>query len=203
MKRTLDLLAALCGLLIASPVLLLMALAIRLETPGPAVFSQPRVGRGGRIFTCYKLRSMYSGTAQKATHEVALSSVTRLGKFLRRSKLDEIPQLLNVVLGDMSLVGPRPCLPSQTELIEARRRTGALDVRPGITGLAQIQDVDMSDPDRLAKIDGEYARTQSLPLDLKIILATLTGSGLGVDRTGKPGPVTSSDGTSVEDHHSL
>jgi O-antigen biosynthesis protein WbqP len=183
MKRTLDLLAALCGLLIASPVLLLAALAIRLETPGPAIFSQPRVGRGGRLFTCYKLRSMYSGTAQKATHEVAVSSVTPFGQFLRRSKLDEIPQLLNVVLGDMSLVGPRPCLPSQTELIEARRRTGALDVRPGITGLAQIQDVDMSQPDRLSKIDGEYARTQSLVLDLKIVLATLTGSGMGVDRT--------------------
>jgi O-antigen biosynthesis protein WbqP len=125
---------------------------------------------------------MYSGTANLPTHEVQASSVTPLGERLRRFKVDELPQLCNVLIGDMSLVGPRPCLPSQTALVEARRQRGVLEVRPGITGLAQVNGVDMSDANRLAEIDAQYVRTQSLRGDFRLILATLRGQGVGVDQ---------------------
>ena len=182
MKRSFDVLASMLLLLFCLPILLIVIIAIRLESPGPAIFRQVRVGKNGRPFTCYKLRTMYSGTATLPTHEVQASSVTALGERLRRFKIDELPQLWNVLIGDMSLVGPRPCLPSQVDLVEARRRLGVLDVRPGITGLAQVNGVDMSDANRLAEIDAQYVRTQSLIGDFRLILATLRGQGVGVDR---------------------
>src|SRR5436305_10338301 len=182
MKRAFDVVACAVFLLLFWPILLMVILAIRLQSPGPAIFKQVRVGKAGRLFTCYKLRTMYSGTANLPTHEVQASSVTALGERLRRFKIDELPQLWNVLIGDMSLVGPRPCLPSQVDLVEARRRLGVLDVRPGITGLAQVNGVDMSDANRLAEIDAQYVRTQSLMGDFRLILATLRGEGVGVDR---------------------
>ena len=115
------------------------------------------------------------------------SAVTSLGELLRRFKIDELPQLWNVLLGDMSLVGPRPCLPSQAELVEARKRLGVFTVRPGITGLAQVSGVDMSDANRLAEIDAQYVRTQSLVGDLRLIWATLRGQGVGVDQVVRGG----------------
>jgi len=181
MKRALDVAGALLGLLILCPVIAAAMIAIRLETPGTALFAQARVGRGGRSFTCYKLRTMHRNTKELPSHEVGAAALTSVGGILRRFKLDELPQLYNVLIGEMSLVGPRPCLPSQTELIEARRREGALDVRPGITGLAQVQGLDMSDPQLLAAVDGEYARTRSLAGDILLILRTATGAGLRVD----------------------
>jgi O-antigen biosynthesis protein WbqP len=182
MKRAFDVLACGLFLLLAWPILLIVISAIRLQSPGPAIFRQIRVGKGGRPFTCYKFRTMYSGTANLPTHEVQPSSVTALGERLRRFKVDELPQLCNVLIGDMSLVGPRPCLPSQGALVEARRQLGVLEVRPGITGLAQVNGVDMSDANRLAEIDAQYVRTQSLIGDFRLILATLRGQGVGVDR---------------------
>jgi O-antigen biosynthesis protein WbqP len=182
MKRAFDVLACALVLLFFWPILLVVILAIRLQSPGSAIFKQLRVGKDERPFTCYKLRTMYSGTANLPTHEVAASSVTVLGEQLRRFKIDEIPQLCNVLLGDMSLVGPRPCLPSQAELVEARRRLGVFQVRPGITGLAQVSGIDMSDPNRLAEIDAQYVRTQSLLGDFRLIMATLRGHGVGVDQ---------------------
>jgi O-antigen biosynthesis protein WbqP len=182
MKRGVDLVAAVLGLAVLWPLIALAAVAIRLESPGPAIFAQTRVGRRGQLFTCYKLRTMRRDAAQVPTHMVGASAVTPLGKIFRRLKLDELPQLYNVIRGEMSLVGPRPCLPSQTELIELRTRHGALEVLPGITGLAQVQGIDMSDPARLAAIDGEYARNATLAGDFKLILRTLVGSGLGVDQ---------------------
>jgi O-antigen biosynthesis protein WbqP len=182
MKRAFDVLACGLFLLFCWPILLIIIAAIRLQSPGPAIFTQIRVGRNGRPFTCYKLRTMYAGTANLPTHEVQASSVTPLGERLRRFKIDELPQLWNVMIGDMSLVGPRPCLPSQTDLVEARRRLGVLDVRPGITGLAQVRGVDMSDAIRLAEIDAKYVRTQSLMGDFRLIMATLRGQGVGVDQ---------------------
>jgi O-antigen biosynthesis protein WbqP len=179
MKRAFDLLAASAGLVVASPIFLACVLAVRLSSPGPAVFRQTRVGQGERPFTCYKLRTMYLDTGDRPSHEVGASSVTPVGKWLRRLKLDEIPQLWNVATGEMSLVGPRPCLPKQVELVEARRRRGVYALRPGITGLAQVQGVDMSDPERLAALDAEYLRTRSFMGDLKLILATVTGAGQG------------------------
>jgi O-antigen biosynthesis protein WbqP len=177
-----DVLASAAFLLVFWPILLIVVAAVRLSSPGPAIFTQARVGRDERPFTCYKLRTMYVGTASLPTHQVQASSVTSLGEYLRRFKVDEIPQLWNVLLGDMSLVGPRPCLPSQTELVEARRRLGVFEVRPGITGVAQVRGIDMSDPERLAKVDAEYARSRSLAGDLKLIWATLRGHGVGVDQ---------------------
>ncbi|HEY5830952.1 MAG: sugar transferase [Hyphomicrobiaceae bacterium] len=181
MKRVFDVLAAGLGLIVLWPVILLTAIAVRLNSPGPGILAQRRIGRDGRQFTCYKLRTMHQNTAQVPTHQVGVSALTSIGGFLRRSKLDELPQLLNVLRGDMSLVGPRPCLPTQAELIEARSRLGALGVLPGVTGLAQIQGVDMSDPARLAAIDAQYARTRTFGGDLLIILRTLTGSGMNAD----------------------
>jgi O-antigen biosynthesis protein WbqP len=125
---------------------------------------------------------MYSGTANVPTHQVEASAVTPFGELLRRFKIDELPQLWNVLVGDMSLVGPRPCLPSQIELVDARRRLGVFDVRPGVTGLAQVSGVDMSDANRLAEIDARYVRTQSVLGDFRLIWATVRGRGVGVDQ---------------------
>jgi O-antigen biosynthesis protein WbqP len=182
MKRAFDVVASALVLLVCWPILVAVIIAIRVQSPGPAIFTQVRVGRGGRLFTCYKLRTMYAGTANLPTHLVQPSSVTPLGEHLRRFKIDELPQLCNVLIGDMSLVGPRPCLPSQVDLVEARRRLGVLEVRPGITGLAQVNRVDMSDASRLAEIDAQYVRTQSVFGDLRLIMATLCGRGVGIDQ---------------------
>ena len=126
---------------------------------------------------------MRLGTKEAGTHMVEAQSVTAIGRILRKIRLDEIPQLFNVLAGDMSLVGPRPSLPSQTELIAARKAYNVYSVRPGITGLAQIQGLDMSKPAELAKVDGTYVRTRSLFLDLSIILQTITGRA--IDRRSK------------------
>jgi O-antigen biosynthesis protein WbqP len=182
MKRMFDVLACGLFLLLVWPVLLIIIIMIRLQSPGPAIFAQVRVGRDGKPFTCYKLRTMYTGTANVPTHQVEAKSVTPLGEYLRRFKIDEMPQLCNVVAGDMSIVGPRPCLPSQTELIEARRQLGVLKVRPGITGLAQVRGIDMADASRLATVDAEYVQNQTFLRDLKLILMTLRGRGVGVDQ---------------------
>jgi len=143
---------------------------------------QSRVGKAGRIFTGYKFRTMKQGTRQAGTHEVSATAVTRLGGFLRKTKNDELPKVWNIFRNEISLIGPRPCLPVQTELIEARRFRGVLAVKPGISGLAQIDGIDMSDPTRLARRDARYIALRSFLLDLKISIATATGRGRG-DRT--------------------
>ena len=171
-KRAIDVIVAVPMLLVAAPVLLVAVLAIKATSPGPAVFSQRRVGRGGAPFACHKLRTMHQGTPSLPTHEAPAGSVTAVGKMLRGSKIDELPQLWNVLKGEMSLVGPRPCLPTQTELIERRRQLGVLAALPGITGLAQIKGIDMSDPRLCAETDAAYIKTSSTGLDLKILLGT-------------------------------
>lgn len=152
-------------------------IAIRLTSPGGAIFSQPRVGKGGKIFTCYKFRTMRSGVRQAATHEMSADSVTPLGLILRKTKIDELPQAVNLFLGQMSLIGPRPCLPSQRDLVDWREKLGVLTIRPGITGLAQVRGVDMSEPEKLARLDAQYIATRSLRLDISILFDTLRGSG--------------------------
>lgn len=149
--------------------------AIRLTSPGPAIFSQTRVGRNGALFQCRKLRTMHAGTPSVPTHEASANQVTGVGRFLRRSKLDELPQLWNVLVGEMSLVGPRPCLPTQERLIAERVSRGVLVLLPGITGLAQVNGVDMSDPVACARMDAEYLRTRSIRLDLAILFRTVVG----------------------------
>lgn len=184
--RIIDLATSLLGLLILAPLMLLIAMLVKLETNGPALFKQTRIGKNGSTFTCLKFRSMFVDTANRPTHEVQTSSVTKIGYILRRTKLDEIPQLLNVISGQMGLVGPRPCLPSQIELIEAREKSGALTVRPGITGLAQVNGVDMSEPKRLALIDGYYAHKRSLCGDLGLIINTFKHVLTSKSRTDRP-----------------
>lgn len=177
MNRALDVACAIAGLALLWPLALVIALAIRLETRGPATISQVRVGCGEQLFRCHKFRSMHVGTRERPTHESTPADITRVGGFLRKSKLDELPQLVNVVAGEMSFVGPRPCLPSQTDLIEARRVRGVYALRPGITGLAQVNGIDMSDPQRLAEVDAIYARRRGLWTDMRIALATLPFGG--------------------------
>ena len=178
-KRAFDLVFALALLPFVIPVLAIAGLAVRLDSPGPAFFRQARVGKDGRIFTMIKLRTMAADTEQRASHEVSAARITRLGAKMRRYKIDELPQVFSVIVGDMSFVGPRPCLPVQHELIEARRGHGALSVRPGITGPAQVRGVDMSTPLELAVIDGAYAADHSLAQDMRLILETALGKGSG------------------------
>ncbi|HEV7229285.1 sugar transferase [Brevundimonas sp.] len=177
--RLIDVCAGLFGGLVALPVVLILGLAVRAGSPGPALFKQARLGRNERVFTLYKLRTMAVGTPNSASHEVSTSYVTPLGVKLRRFKLDELPQLWNVLIGDMSLVGPRPGLPHHVELTEARRREGVFDVRPGITGPAQIRDIDMSTPDLLAQTDREYAASPNLVAYVRCVLLTVVGRGQG------------------------
>jgi O-antigen biosynthesis protein WbqP len=150
--RCCDLFFSVVGLLVGLPILLILFVIGWFDTGSP-LFRQQRVGRGQKPFTLVKFRTMRVGTAQVATHQADANAITPFGRFLRRSKLDELPQLWNVLVGDMSLVGPRPCLPTQSELITEREQRGVFAVRPGITGLAQIQGIDMLTPTLLAETD--------------------------------------------------
>ncbi|UXN67840.1 sugar transferase (plasmid) [Devosia neptuniae] len=179
MKRAADVIITLFGLPFALPVTLLCMVVVRLTSPGPAIFRQIRVGLHEAPFVCFKLRTMYVDTRDAPSHETKASAVTPAGALLRRLKLDELPQLWNILRGEMSFVGPRPCLPSQTELIEARRIRGLYEVLPGITGVAQVAGIDMSDPIKLAQRDAEYLSTMSLGTDLRLIIATAFGAGRG------------------------
>ena len=178
-KRILDIAFALFVIVILWWALLGAWLAVKFTSPGPGIFAQQRVGKGGLPFTCYKFRTMSLGTKEAGTHEVTADSVTAVGRFLRKTKIDELPQVWNILKNELSLVGPRPCLPGQRELVLARSNLGVLDEIGGITGWAQIQNVDMSDPERLAKLDAEYLALRTIPLDLKTILATAIGRGQG------------------------
>lgn len=175
MKHAVDLFLAVLVAPIALPLVCALALVIRVESSGPALFSQIRIGRHGSPFLCRKLRTMRAGTPSLPTHELDAGAVTSLGRILRRWKLDELPQLWNVIRGEMSLVGPRPCLPVQEDLIERRSRLGVLALRPGLTGLAQVRGIDMSNPELCAAADAEYLASQSLGLDLEIMARTLFG----------------------------
>jgi O-antigen biosynthesis protein WbqP len=184
-RSRLDQLVALAALLLVWPILLAIGLAIRLDSRGPVLFVQTRVGLDEKPFRLVKFRTMKPDTPELATHLISRHTVTRFGALLRRTKLDELPQLFNVLRGDMSFVGPRPCLPSQVDLIEERRRRGIFGVRPGITGLAQVAGIDMSDPARLADLDELYLTQQGLLRDIVIIAQTIVGQG-GDDRTHCP-----------------
>jgi O-antigen biosynthesis protein WbqP len=174
-----DIVLALLAVPFALAVVLPLVIIIRLESRGSAFFRQSRVGRNETIFTLVKLRTMYQSTPDIPSHEAVGAMITPLGRILRKLKLDELPQIWNVLIGEMSFVGPRPCLATQQELIEARRALGVFSVRPGITGLAQVAGVDMSAPQKLAELDHHYIVTKSIVNDFKIMLATVFGRGYG------------------------
>jgi O-antigen biosynthesis protein WbqP len=178
MLRLLDVLLAVVGLVLTGPLLLLLALAGFCDTGSP-LFRQVRVGRNCRTFTLVKFRTMKPDTASVATHLADKSAITTFGSFLRRSKLDELPQLWNVLNGEMSLVGPRPCLPNQEDLIRERQKRGVYAARPGITGLAQVQRIDMSTPELLAETDARMLASLGLKDYFRYILMTVGGKGAG------------------------
>ena len=178
-KRALDIAFSLAILIFLWWAMILVWLGVRLQSPGPGIFMQERVGRNETTFTCYKFRTMYVTAPNVGTHEVSASAVTPFGQFLRRTKLDELPQVLNILRNEMSLVGPRPSLPTQAAVVDERRKLGVLMAKPGITGFAQIRGLDMSDPVELAASDRQYLDLQSLVLDAKIIVRTALGGGSG------------------------
>ena len=156
-----------------APLLLVLALLVKLDSPGPALFKQKRVGRNEKLFDIYKFRSMYTSAPRDvATSELqnAESHITRVGRVLRKTSLDELPQLFNVLKGEMSLIGPRPLVPNEKDIHELRREKGAYRVRPGITGWAQVNGRDCVLPVDKARLDGYYADHMSFGLDVKIII---------------------------------
>lgn len=178
MIRVLDLLLSIAGLILTSPILVIVTILGYFETGSP-IFIQERVGKNKKPFKLIKFRTMSVDTKSVASHLVGTASITKLGGFLRKTKIDELPQLINVLKGEMSLVGPRPNLFNQEELILERERRGVYNVLPGITGLAQINDVDMSTPELLAKIDEDMIRTLTLKKYFQYIIATALGKGAG------------------------
>ena len=178
MLRLLDLVFSITGLLLGAPVLLAIYVLGLFDTGSP-LFRQERVGRDQRPFTLVKFRTMRPDTASVASHLADASAITRLGAFLRRTKLDELPQLWNVLKGEMSLVGPRPCLFNQTELIAERHSRGVFEARPGITGLAQVSNIDMSTPKLLAETDAQMMQGLTLALYFQYIFMTVGGKGAG------------------------
>lgn len=178
MIRLFDFFAAFFGLLFLWPILLIVTVIGLFDTGSP-IFVQERVGRNKKPFKLIKFRTMSVETKSVASHLASNASITKLGKFLRKTKVDELPQLINVVKGEMSLVGPRPNLFNQEKLIKERDALGVYDVLPGITGLAQVQNIDMSTPELLAKTDKQMIDTLTLKDYFKYILMTATGSGSG------------------------
>jgi O-antigen biosynthesis protein WbqP len=178
MIRILDFIFSLFGLILTSPFLLVLYIISFFDTGSP-IFMQERVGRNKIPFILIKFRTMKVDTASVATHLASTSSITSFGHFLRKTKLDELPQLWNVLTGDMSLVGPRPGLFNQEELTQARSAKNVYSIRPGITGLAQVNEIDMSTPELLARIDKEMIDTLTLKNYFKYILMTVSGSGTG------------------------
>ena len=178
MIRIFDFLFSFFGLLFLWPVLLILYI-IGFFDSGSPIFVQERVGKNKKGFKLFKFRTMPVHTQSVATHLANAVTITPYGKFLRKSKLDELPQLINVLVGDMSLVGPRPNLFNQTELIEERDKRGVYKVVPGITGLSQINEIDMSTPVALAIKDAEMLQKFSLADYFKYIFATISGKGQG------------------------
>ncbi len=190
-KRLLDFMMALCGLLLLSPVFLALIVAIKLDSPGPVLFRQKRVGIHRTYFFILKFRTMRTDTPRDMpTHLLQDPDryITRTGKFLRRTSLDELPQLLNILKGDMAVVGPRPALWNQEDLIAEREKYGANDVRPGLTGWAQINGRDELEIAAKAKLDGEYVKRMGFGMDCRCFFGTflsvLRGEGVVEGGTG-------------------
>lgn len=175
-KRFIDICLSLCGLIVLSPVLLIVALITKLDSPGPIIFKQKRVGIHKTYFNIYKFRSMkIDAPHDTPTHQLKDTSsvMTPWGMFIRKYSLDELPQLINILKGDMSIIGPRPALWNQYDLIEERDKYQANDIRPGLTGWAQVQGRDELEIPVKAKLDGYYAKNRSFLFDIKCFLMTI------------------------------
>ena len=177
-KRILDVVCSGALLLFLWLPMLGIGVLIRLTSPGPAIFCQARVGRGGRIFTCYKFRTMLREAPRNCPTAELLDAdryITPIGRILRKSSLDELPQLWNVLWGDMSLVGPRPLIPTEETVHRLRRENGVYRLRPGITGLAQVNGRDLLSDQKKAALDTQYAKRMTFSGDLRILWKTLSG----------------------------
>ena len=174
-KRTFDIVSSACGMILLSPVILGTAFAVKVTSPGPVLFRQQRVGRGKRLFDIYKFRTMRTDTPNLPSHMINANDwFTPIGATLRKFSLDELPQLWNIFKGDMSVIGPRPALWSQFNLVAARDEVGANNVRPGLTGWAQINGRDeISIEDKVA-LDGEYVRRRGIVFDMKCFMGTFS-----------------------------
>jgi O-antigen biosynthesis protein WbqP len=175
-KRIIDIGLSAVGLVILSPIFIVVAIIIKIDSKGPVFFIQKRVGKGKKIFNMIKFRTM-KDEAPKETPTHMLTNpemhITKAGKFLRKTSLDELPQICNILIGDMSLIGPRPALWNQYDLIIERDKYGANDIRPGLTGLAQISGRDELTIETKAKLDGEYTKKASLELDFRCFYKTI------------------------------
>lgn len=191
-KRLLDIVLSLTGMILASWLYLIIIVAIKLDDPGTAFFSQKRIGSHGKCFQLYKFRSMKMSTPHDTpTHLLDNPDqyITRVGRFLRKSSLDEIPQLWNILKGDMSVIGPRPALWNQYDLLEEREKYGANDVKPGLSGWAQICGRDELEIEEKARLDGEYVRKMGFLFDCRCFFGTafrvLRGDGVVEGGTGE------------------
>lgn len=175
-KRTIDLILSLLGALVLSPIFAVLALIIKITSPGPVLFRQKRVGKGKTFFQIYKFRSMRTDTPKDMpTHmlENPDAFITPVGRFLRKTSLDELPQIFNIIKGEMSIVGPRPALWNQDDLVAERDKYGANDCVPGLTGYAQIHGRDELPIPEKARLDGYYVQHLSFSLDVKIFFKTI------------------------------
>lgn len=174
-KRTMDIVSSLVGLILLSPLFLLLAILIKLDSKGPIIFKQIRIGKNSKPFYIYKFRSMKIDAPNLSTEEFINASdfTTKVGKFIRKTSIDELPQLVNILKGDMSIVGPRPVIEREVRLLEIRKECNVDSILPGITGLAQINGRDNIDDYEKVKYDFEYLSKRNLVLDIKIIINTV------------------------------
>jgi len=181
--RLINLVGAIFLLIILAPIILLVSIAIRLDSRGPAIFKQTRMGQFDSHFTLYKFRSMHVGTPDIPSEMVKKDDrrFTGLGRFLRRFSIDELPQLLNIIRGDMNFIGPRPALYNQDRLIKMRKELGVNKLKPGVTGWAQVNGRENISLERKVELDKYYLEKRSLGMDVKIIWLTLVKSLGGVD----------------------
>lgn len=176
-KRILDIFLSLLGIVTLSPLLFLIAITIKITSPGPILFKQKRIGKNNKLFYIYKFRSMRIDTPKNMpTHllENPNQYITRIGRIMRKTSLDELPQLFNILKGEMAVIGPRPSLPNQYDLNKLRDENGSSAIKPGLTGLAQISGRDELEIDIKAALDGEYANKISFIFDCKCFIGTIT-----------------------------
>lgn len=174
-KRVVDIIVSLCALIVLTPILIIISILIKTDSKGPVIFKQNRVGVNSKEFTIYKFRSMNVGAPEVASNSLKnyTNHVTAIGKFIRKTSLDELPQLINVMKGDMSLVGPRPVINSEVELLELRRKFGIDKALPGITGWAQVNGRDNMTLERKIYLENEYNQNRNFFFDIKILFMTL------------------------------